>query len=145
MGTVDLPYYYGLAGLQYAFYRIPKLLIVDDRFQGLSTDAKLLYGLLLDRMQLSVENGWIDDENRVYIYFPVEEIMEKMHCKSEKAVRMLGELDGKRGIGLIEKKRQGQGKPQRIYVKNFAAIGNETLSEKENGKVLSPEFRFSKL
>ena len=109
MGMVDLPYYYGLEGLQYAFYRIPKLLIVDDRFQGLSTDAKLLYGLLLDRMQLSVENGWIDDENRVYIYFPVEEIMEKMHCKSEKAVRMLGELDGKRGDRPDRKKAPGPG------------------------------------
>ena len=139
------PYFKIHEAENYAFYKVPKVLLTDEKYIAVSIGVKMFYGLLLDRMQLSVENGWIDDENRVYIYFPVEEIMEKMHCKSEKAVRMLGELDGKRGIGLIEKKRQGQGKPQRIYVKNFAAIGNETLSEKENGKVLSPEFRFSKL
>lgn len=121
MGTpLDFPYYYGREAEQYAFYRIPKLLISDERFRSVSTDAKLLYGLMLDRMSLSMKNGWMDNENRVYIYFPVEEIMEMLNCKSEKAIKLLAELDGKKGIGLIERVRQGQGKPSIIYVKNFA-------------------------
>ena len=111
---------YGHAGEQYAFFRIPKLLITDSRFDGVSSDAKLLYGLLLDRMELSYRNGWVDDQNRVFIIFTVEEVMETLRCRSEKAVRLFAELDSKKGIGLIERKRQGLGKPAIIYVKNFA-------------------------
>lgn len=114
------PYYYGYEAEQFAFYRIPKLLVTDERFQGLSTDAKLLYGLMLDRMSLSLKNGWLDEQGRVYIYFPAEEIMSVLHCRSEKASKLLAELDSKKGIGLIERVRQGQGKPTTIYVKNFA-------------------------
>lgn len=80
----------------------------------------LLYGLLLDRMELSYRNGWVDDQNRVFIIFTVEEVMETLRCRSEKAVRLFAELDSKKGIGLIERKRQGLGKPAIIYVKNFA-------------------------
>ena len=108
------------AGEQYAFFRIPKLLITDSRFDGVSSDAKLLYGLLLDRMELSHRNGWVDDQNRVFIIFTVEEVMETLRCRSEKAVRLFAELDSKKGIGLIERKRQGLGKPAIIYVKDFA-------------------------
>lgn len=118
--AVSLPYYYGHSGEQYAFFRIPKLLITDSRFDGVSSDAKLLYGLLLDRMELSYRNGWVDDQNRVFIIFTVEEVMETLRCRSEKAVRLFAELDSKKGIGLIERKRQGLGKPAIIYVKNFA-------------------------
>lgn len=118
--ALDLPYYYGCEAEQYAFYRIPKILITDERYAHISTEAKLLYGLMLDRMSLSIKNGWLDDLDRVYIYFPVEQVMEMLHCKSEKATRLLGELDSKKGIGLIERVRQGQGKPNIIYVKNFA-------------------------
>lgn len=114
------PYYYGYESEQFAFYRIPKLLVTDERFQGLSTDAKLLYGLMLDRMSLSLKNGWLDEQGRVYIYFHAEEIMSLLHCRSEKASKLLAELDSKKGIGLIERVRQGQGKPTTIYVKNFA-------------------------
>ena len=113
------PYYYGGEGEQFSFYRIPRLLITDEYFRNISTDAKLLYGLMLDRMSLSLKNGWTDDQGRVYIYFPIEEVMELLHCKSEKATRLMAELDSKKGIGLIERVRQGQGKPSIIYVKNF--------------------------
>lgn len=92
-----MPYYYGHTGEQYAFFRIPKLLITDSRFDGISSDAKLLYGLLLDRMELSYRNGWIDEQNRVFIIFTVEEVMTTLHCRSEKAVRLFTELDN---IGL---------------------------------------------
>ena len=114
------PYYYGYESEQFTFYRIPKLLVTDERFQGLSTDAKLLYGLMLDRMSLSLKNGWLDEQGRVYIYFPAAKIMSVLHCRSEKASKLLAELDSKKGIGLIERVRQGQGKPTTIYVKNFA-------------------------
>ena len=114
------PYYYLFEVGQFSFYRIPKMLVTDECFCGISTDAKLLYGLMLDRMSLSIKNGWTDDQGRVYIYFPIEEVMELLHCKSEKATRLMAELDSKKGIGLIERVRQGQGKPSIIYVKNFA-------------------------
>ena len=117
--SLTLPYYYGQEAEQFSFYRIPKLLIIDPKYKSISTDAKLLYGLMLDRMSLSLKNGWVDDENRVFIYFPVEQIMELMNCKSEKASKLLSELDHVKGIGLIERVRQGQGKPSIIYVKNF--------------------------
>lgn len=68
---LNFPYYYGRTSEQYAFFRIPKLLITDSRFDGVSSDAKLLYGLLLDRMELSYRNGWVDDQNRVFIIFTV--------------------------------------------------------------------------
>lgn len=115
----NFPYYYGFEAEQFSFYRIPKRLISDERFCSVSTDAKLLYGLMLDRMSLSIKNGWTDILGRVYIYFQIEEVMELLHCKSEKATRLMAELDSKKGIGLIERVRQGQGKPSIIYVKNF--------------------------
>ena len=99
---LNLPYYYGHSGEQYAFFRIPKLLLTDDRFAEISTDAKLLYGLLLDRMELSYRNGWIDEQNRVFIIFTAEEVMSTLRCRSEKAARLFSELDSAKGIGLID-------------------------------------------
>ncbi len=114
-------YFYGKQGGQYAFYRIPKLLFTDSRFEALSTDAKLLYGMLIDRMELSLKNGWIDERGRIYLYFTIDEIQERFHCASGKAVKLLAELDSAKGIGLIESVRQGMGKPNIIYVKNFVS------------------------
>ncbi len=112
-------YFTGNEADQFTFYRIPKLLFTNKYFSGLSTDAKVLYGLMLDRIGLSVKNGWMDEQNRAYIYFSVEDTMEFLNCKKNKAISTIAELDVKDGIGLIEKKRQGQGKPTRIYVKSF--------------------------
>lgn len=67
--TINFDYYYGIEAEQFSFYRVPRLLIKDERFKGLSNDAKLLYGLMLDRMSLSMKNGWLNDENRAYIIF----------------------------------------------------------------------------
>ena len=116
---LHLPYFYGHEAEQYAFYRIPKVLISDPRFRNVSTDAKLLYGLMLDRMSLSVKNGWLDNHGRVYIFFVLDEIQELLQCGHEKAVKLLAELDSDRGIGLIERVKRGQGKPTIIYVKQF--------------------------
>ena len=68
-----LDYFYGQAGELFSFFRIPKALFQEQRFQDLSTDAKTLYGILLDRMSLSVKNGWLDEQNRVFIIFTILE------------------------------------------------------------------------
>ena len=117
---MNFDYYYGDESNQFAFYRIPRQLITGEAFKKLSTDAKLLYGLLLDRMGLSAKNGWYDDMGRVFIYYTLDEIQEDLNCGHEKAVRLLAELDtGKKGFGLIERVKQGQGRPTKIYVKRF--------------------------
>ena len=116
---LDYDYFYGRESEQFSFYRIPRKLIVGQEFKHVSTDAKLLYGLMLDRMGLSARNGWYDEENRVYIYYPIEEIKEALNCGNEKAVKLLAELDTGKGIGLIQRIKQGQGKPARIYVKRL--------------------------
>jgi hypothetical protein len=85
----------------------------------LSTDSKLLYGMLLDRMSLSIKNEWYNDTGRVYIYYTVDEICSSLNCGRDKAMKLLAELDTGKGVGLIERKKQGQGKPTRIYVKRF--------------------------
>lgn len=113
-------YFQGMEGDMYQFYRIPKLLFTSEYFKNLSCEAKVLYGLMLDRMSLSIKNRWLDEEDRVYIFFSVKEIMEMLNCGRNKAVNCLKELDQETGIGLIEKKRLGLGKANVIYVKNFS-------------------------
>ncbi len=110
-------YFYGQQAELFTFYRVPKVLFTEDCFWNVSTDAKLLYGILLDRMNLSARNGWLDEEGRVYIIFTIEEIKSSLGCAEKKAVKLLDELEKK--CGLIERKRQGLGKPNLIYVKNF--------------------------
>lgn len=112
-------YFYGDEAEQFNFFRIPRQLITNPRFKNISTDSKLLYGMLLDRMGLSVKNEWYDDAGRVYIYYTVEEICEDMNCGRDKAMKLLAELDAGKGVGLIERRRQGLGKPSVIYVKRF--------------------------
>ena len=115
-GKSLFPFHYGNEAESYTFYRVPKILFTEKVFDSLSTDAKLLYGLLLDRMQLSLKSGWVDDDGRVFIYYTVESIMEALTCGNKKAGALLAELDDKRGIGLVTRVRQGLGKPDRIYV-----------------------------
>ncbi len=114
--NLNLDYYYGTEADQYSFYRIPKTLLTDPRYKSVSIEAKVLYGLLLDRMGLSVKNGWMDSDKRVYIYFTLENAMNMMDCGHNKAVKLFAELDSN---GLIDRVKQGQGRPTRIYVKNF--------------------------
>ena len=118
----ELDYFRREHAQYYAYYRVPKLLFTHEYYQNVSAEAKILYGILLDRMQLSLRNNWFDDQGRVYIYCTIQEIMKRLGCGSQKAVSLLKELDTGHGIGLIEKKRQGFGKPNVIYVKNFASI-----------------------
>ena len=122
---LNFDYYYGIEAEQFSFYRVPRLLIKDERFKGLSSDAKLLYGLMLDRMTLSMKNGWIDAQNRAYIIYSLENIQEDLGCSKPTCIKIVKELDCGNGIGLIEKKRRGLGKPDIIYVKNFASADGE--------------------
>lgn len=121
-------YFYGAQAEQFSFYRIPKALFTEPNFRELSTDAKVLYGILLDRMSLSLKNQWLDAQNKVYIIFTVEEIMDALNCANQKATRLMVELE--KQAGLIERKRQGLGRPNLIYVKNFAATINSKSCEK---------------
>ena len=120
-GSTIFDYYYGDESNLFSFYRLPRQLITGDAFKRLSTDAKLLYGLLLDRMSLSAKHGWYDEQGRVYIYYTLEEIQADMNCGHEKAVKLLAELDTSKGFGLIERVKQGQGRPTKIYVKRFTS------------------------
>ncbi len=119
MAGLNLDYYYGNESEQFTFFRIPKVLFTEERFKKLSAESKVLYGMLLDRMGLSRSNGWLDKDNRVYIVFTIEEIQNNLCCGRQKAVKLMAELDINNGLGLIEKKRQGLGKPNIIFVKNF--------------------------
>ena len=121
-------YFYGAQAEQFSFYRIPKALFTEPNFRELSTDAKVLYGILLDRMSLSLKNQWLDAQNKVYIIFTVEEIMDALNCANQKATRLMVELE--KQAELIERKRQGLGRPNLIYVKNFAATINSKSCEK---------------
>ena len=137
--SLQFNYYYGIEAEQFSFYRVPRLLIKDKRFKGLSSDAKLLYGLMLDRMSLSMKNGWLDKENRAYIHYTVENIMEDLGCSRGTCIKILAELDSKKGIGLIEKKRQGLGRPDIIYVKNFVIVEPPQEPKKEEEPSENPD------
>ena len=122
-------YYYGVQSEQFSFYRIPRLLIKDQHFKGLSSDAKILYGLMLDRMALSMKNHWLDNENRAYIIYSISNVMEDINCSKPTCVKIMKELDS---FGLIERKRKGLGKPDIIYVKNFAVLEDSQEQDEES-------------
>ena len=126
-------YFYGQQAESYTFYRIPKVMFTEESFKGLSCEAKVLYGLMLDRMSLSTKNEWLDEEGKVYIVFPLSDIRELIQCSKQTAVNLVHELDTEQGIGLIEKSRPGLGKANVFYVKNFMApIARERNSDIEN-------------
>ena len=122
---MTLDYFYGQTGELFSFYRIPKALFQEQRFQSLSTDAKTLYGILLDRMSLSAKNGWLDEQGRVFIIFTIEDVKRSLCCADNKATKLLRELEE---FGLIERKRRGLGRPSLVYVKNFSADSSKARS-----------------
>ena len=127
---MTLDYFYGQARGLFSFFRIPKALFQEQRFQDLSTDAKTLYGILLDRMSLSVKNEWFDKKGRVFIIFTIEDVKRTLRGADNKATRLLRELEK---FGLIERKRRGQGKPCLVYVKNFSSESSkESVKNRDN-------------
>ena len=141
---MQFDYFYGSEAEQFTFYRIPKILITSPHFKKISDSAKLLYGLMLDRMSLSIRNGWLDDDNRAYIFFTTNDVMEQMCCGTEKATKMLAELDSEKGIGLIERVKQGQGRPAIIYLKKFYELEDTARSTKLS-EIESQDFQESKV
>lgn len=127
---MSFDYFYGQQSDLFTFYRVPKVLFTNERFWNISADAKMLYGILLDRMSLSAKNGWIDKNGRVYIIFTIDEAKMALNCAEQKAIKLLSELEKK--AGLIERKRQGLGKPNLIYVKNFISAVDSQLLNCEN-------------
>ena len=130
--NIKFSYYYGKEADQYSFFKIPKILYTDSIFKTLSSDAKVLYAILLDRMSLSMKNGWLDEENKVFIIFTIDEIEETMNIGRNKAINIMKEIQD---FGLIEKKRRGLGKPNIIYVKSFLVETieeNRTMEEDKN-------------
>lgn len=119
---MEFSYYYGAEAEQFSFIRIPKRMLTEESFSSLSLAAKILYGVLLDRMALSVKNGWLDDEKRVYIIFKIEEIQDLLGFSKKKAIEYLGELEN---FGLVEKKRRGLGLPSILYIKSFMGSAEE--------------------
>ena len=128
MERLELEYYYGKEAEQFTFYRLPKALITDPRFKEISNNAKLLYGLMLDRMSLSARSGWFDDNNRVFIKYAVKSIMEDLNCSKMTAVGLLKELQG---IGLIDVE-QKNGLANIIYVKNFVSEDKSESVDRSN-------------
>ena len=127
---MTLDYFYGQVGELFSFFRIPKALFQEQQFQDLSIDAKTLYGILLDRMSLSVKNEWFDKKGRVFIIFTIEDVKRTLRCADNKATRLLRELEE---FGLIERKRRGQGKPCLVYVKNFSSESSkESVKNRDN-------------
>ena len=144
-----MDYYYRQEAEMFTFFRMPKLLFSDDRYKSLPTDAKLLYGLMIDRMELSLKNGWQDAEGKTYIYMRQEEAMEILNVKgTEKIVKLYKALET---VGLLERKRQGLGRPDRLYVGRLtpipAKIESQTIENQESrlSKIESPELQKTKV
>ena len=142
---MDFGYFYEEESEAFCFYRIPKALFLEECFEMLSTDAKVLYGLFLERVSLSKRNHWIDEQGRVYVYYTLMSIQHDLHCACQKAVKLLKELEE---YGLIERMKQGQGKPTRIYVENFIPHRKSQVQTFENHKsgtmkITSADFRKS--
>ena len=116
---------------EYSFYRIPKPLILNPDYRSVPVEAKMLYGLMLDRMGLSVRNGWLDEQGRVFIYYTVDSVREDLCCGKEKACKLLADLER---ADLIERRRQGLTKPSVTYVKHFRQRSENPTSGGRNGE-----------
>lgn len=119
------------------FLVIPKILLKDSKYKNISVYAKLLYAMMAERMSLSEKNGWVDDENKVYIFFTLDEAMEVLAVGKDKAIKVFAELDDVTGCGLISKIKTGGHTPSRIYVKILEVCKTEVAtSEKPKSRLL---------
>lgn len=131
-------YFYKEQSESYTFYKIPKVLFTEEPFQKMSTDARVLYGLLLERTSLSRENGWFDENGRIFVYYTIKAVKASMGCANDKAVGLLKELER---IGLIEKRKQGLCKPTIIYVKDFMGFRKTERRNSDNQNSGVPKIR----
>ncbi len=138
---MQFDYYYGTESEQFSFYKLPKFLMKEECLKRLSNDAKLLYALMLDRMSLSKKNEWFDEENRVYIIYTLEHIIQDLNCSRDKGMKVVAELE--QGVGLIERKKRGQGKPTLIYMKKLVEfdVAEDVLMKEEQPITKESEIR----
>ena len=140
---LEFDYFYKRDLERFQFFMLPKILVTGEQFKTISSDAKILYACLFDRISLSAKNDWLDKEGRIYIIFTIEEIMKTINRSRPTAVKALDELDKNTGgIGLIERKRLGFGKPNIIYVKDFTSYRDEKL---ENQTTRSKDFELQEV
>lgn len=133
---LEFDYFYKRDLERFQFFMLPKILVTGEQFKTISSDAKILYACLFDRISLSAKNDWLDKEGRIYIIFTIEEIMKTINRSRPTAVKALDELDkNTRGIGLIERKRLGFGKPNIIYVKDFTSYEGEKLENQTSRSI----------
>lgn len=121
----------GEKGEKFQYIRLPYFLLGLPRFKQLSAEAVLLYALLLDRVSISQKNRWLEADGRVFIYFSQEKACEILGMSRYVIGKAMGELDSKKGVGLIARKRQGLGKPDKIYLYQVAPLEQEFLSKKK--------------
>ena len=133
---MEFNYYYGNQADMFSFIRIPKIMLTEESFSALSIPAKVLYGVLLDRMTLSRKNGWFDEENRVFIIYQIDEIREDLGFSKKKAMDLLSELET---FGLLEKRRRGHGLPNILYVKSFMTGLDADVQAKEKSDARGSE------
>ena len=113
-----------------SFTRLPNFLFEAPTFKPLSNEAKLLYAFILRRTDLSRKSGWADEFGKIYLYYPINEVVELLHCGRQKAVNTLRELQY---AGLVNIQKQGCGKPNRIYPKSYEAVSNADFKESRCG------------
>lgn len=139
--AMDFDYFYNREAERFNFLKVPEILVDGKEFKGLSAEAIILYSMLLKRTGISFKNNWIDKENRVFIYFTVEEIMRRRNISKPTAIKTLDELDSKKGIGLIERVRLGLGKPNIIYVKDFMSVFQAKGNDFQKSKNFTSEVK----
>lgn len=139
--AMDFDYFYNREAERFNFLKVPEILVDGEEFKGLSAEAIILYSMLLKRTGISFKNNWIDKENRVFIYFTVEEIMRRRNISKPTAIKTLDELDSKKGIGLIERVRLGLGKPNIIYVKDFMSVFQAKGNDFQKSKNFTSEVK----
>lgn len=121
MNDMTFQYFIGDESEQFTFIKVPKIFFTDEYFSELSYGAKIIYGLLLDRMSLSKKNGWMDNQNRIYVIYTIDSIQEDFHVSKTVAVKFMKELED---FGLIEKKRRPNSATL-LYIKNFITLKAE--------------------
>ena len=106
----------------FSFTRLPNFLFEAPTFKPLSNEAKVLYAFILRRTELSRKNGWADDCGRIFLYYPICEVVDLLHCGRQKAVNTLRELQY---AGLVEIQKQGCGKLKPgIFLKTYEVVPN---------------------
>ena len=110
-----------------SFFKFPKPFIYDEKYKTLSNNAKMLYMLLFDRLELSLKNGWHDKEGNVFQYYTNEQLMIDLNCNSNNTIiKIKKEL---KDAGLMTEVRQGMNLPNRIYLNALNGSVESTFQE----------------